>query len=114
MLVFCQVHVLRNFQKKFRGHEITHQARMVWESTDNLTELKQHMLSIVKNNPELESWYKGKDVQWILAGLSSTATFIEKKWWRLARKDTNIAESSHHQDNFWAGKGTTLLGSVLK
>jgi hypothetical protein len=72
------------------------------------------MLSIVKVNPELESWYKRKHVEWVLSGLSQVATKVPYEWWVLARKDTNLAESSHHQDNFWAGKNNSLLASILK
>jgi hypothetical protein len=114
MLVFCRVHVFRNFMKKYRAHDLTHHVRAIWDNAEDVTQLRSHMDSICEERPELKPWFKGKYASWVLAGLCKEASKVHPDWWTLARKDTNRAESSHHQDNFFTGHRNSLLGSILK
>jgi hypothetical protein len=77
-------------------------------------EIAQHMQSVCAVCPELESWFSAKHSPWILAGLTRELSLIDIRWWLLARKDTNISESSHHEDNYSTGTRLSLLASVLR
>lgn len=114
MLVFCRVHVIRNFMKKHCAHDLTHHIRALWDNAEDITQLRAHMDSICDERPELKPWFKGKYASWVLAGLSKEASLVDYIYWILARKDTNRAESSHHQDNCFTGYRNSLLGSILK
>jgi hypothetical protein len=113
MLVFCKIHVRRNFLKKFRKHALTHHFEKIF-SSENSLEIAQHMHGMCEVHPELKTWFSAKQNPWILAGLSREQSKVDIRWWLLARKDTNISESSHHQDNYSTGINLSLLASVLR
>jgi hypothetical protein len=71
-------------------------------------------LSICSAYPEAKTFFENKTPDWILAGLSKHASKMPPEWWNIARKNTNLAESSHHQDNYYAGIRNSLLESILK
>jgi hypothetical protein len=114
MLVFCQVHVRRNFMEKYQKHPVFHYIKLLWTDVDNLSALKEHIQSICVTFPEMKSWYANKETNWILAGLSAKASKVPYEWRKIARKDTNASESSHAQDNFFTGTKNALLHSILK
>jgi hypothetical protein len=114
MLVFCQVHVQRNFIEKYQKHPVFHYIKLLWTDVDNLSALKEHIQSICVTFPEMKSWYANKETNWILARLSAKASKVPYEWRKIARKDTNASESSHAQDNFFARTKNALLHSILK
>ena len=113
MLVFCLVHVQRNFAKKFPKHPARYMINQIWEQ-DTLQSLHRCMDSICTLYPELKSWIESKRVDWILAGLTTEQTKVPNKWWTYARHHTGIEESSHFSDNNYTGRKISLLAAVLR
>ncbi|KAI9751102.1 MAG: hypothetical protein M1835_001264, partial [Candelina submexicana] len=113
MLVFCQVHTKRNFKKRFPNHPATHLIAQLWEA-ETVDELDERMTSIGLLYPKLKTWIKHRQTTWILAGLCQEKSRIPTYWWLLARSHTGIEESSHYQDNEYAGRKLSLLASILR
>lgn len=114
MLIFCKVHVLRNFRKKFPKHKAQGLIQDYLWNVDSLAELYDGMDSICRAHPKLTSWVCSKKKDWIAAGLCLEASKIPPNQWILAHKHTGIGESSHFEDNNIAGRRNTLLGACLK
>ena len=59
MLVFCSVHVKRNFAKRFPKHPARHIINQIWHEA-TLEALLKRMDSICTLYPELKSWINSK------------------------------------------------------
>lgn len=114
ILIFCRVHIKRNFRKYFPNHDATYHLIDMWDSCHGPEEIAAQVQGICSEYPELKSWFKNKQAPWIAAGLSSWLSRIPLGDWKLARKETNHAESSHFFNNNFAGIRNNLLGSILK
>jgi hypothetical protein len=112
MLVFCSVHVKRNFAKRFPTHKARYLIDQIWEA-ETEQKLSSRMESICLFYPELTSWISNKKTPWILAGLAKEKSKIPWEWWIYARKHTGIGESSHFQDNNFTGRKLSVLAAVL-
>ena len=113
MLVFCSVHVKRNFAKRFPKHPARHIINQIWHEA-TLEALLERMDSICTLYPELKSWINSKKADWILAGLTTEQTKVPYHWWVYARKHLGIGESSHFSDNNYTGRNISLLAAVLR
>jgi len=113
MLVFCQVHVKRNFRKKHPNHAALYVVGQIWEAK-TIEELEAKMDSISSVYPELKSWINSKKAPWILAGLTPETSKVPTEWWDYARKHTGAGESSHFSDNTFAGRKLTMLKACLR
>ena len=114
ILIFCKVHVLRNFLKRFPKHNARswiHEC--LWQSQSRL-ELEKNMDSICSAYPELTNWVNNKRKPWIIAGLCHEVSKIPPEWRSKAPKETGLGESSHFADNNYSGRKNTKVGSVLK
>jgi hypothetical protein len=116
ILVFCQVHVKRNFRKKFGDHDAKEAVNRLWDQTS-----VEELFKIVKGiqatfgDAKLDQWLKTKvSKPWILAGLCSAQSKMDYRYWKAVAKHTNISESSHFQDNYGTGRGLSLLGAILR
>ena len=114
ILIFCSVHVKRNFAKKFPTHPLRHKIHELLWGCESKSKLYEHMDSICVTYPELRHWVTNKKVSWLISGLTKAESKIDPTWWEYARKHTGVGESSHYQDNNFTGKKTTLLNAVLK
>jgi hypothetical protein len=114
MLVFCIVHLKRNFAKKFGDHEIRHLILNKIYGAKTHEELAENMLSMCTLYPELKTWIINKQPRWLLCGLVKSESKIPIEYWTYARKHTGISESSHFSDNNFAGRKVSLLDAVLK
>lgn len=114
MLIFCQVHVQRNFSKKFPNHEFRHELAERLCTTATQEELLRRMDGICETWPELTSWIRNKRAPWVLSGLSKGVSKVTPEYWVFARKHTGISESSHFEDNNFTGRKTSLLNAVSK
>jgi hypothetical protein len=90
-----------------------HKIHQIW-NLKSKQELLDKMQSISKEYPELKSWIKSKQKDWILAGLTAEQSKVPIKWWIYAHDHTGIGESSHFQDNNFTGRKISLLGAVLR
>lgn len=113
MLVFCMVHVKRNFAKKWPKHPFRYSLNQIWEE-QTLGQLTRRMDSICILHPELKGWINNKRKPWILAGLTTEQSKVPYEWWLHARKHTSLGESSHFADNNFTGRSISLLSAVLK
>ena len=113
MLIFCKVHVQRNFTKRWPTYVAKYEVDKIWGATSK-EDLYERMDSICSAYPELETWIESKKTPWILAGLSPDQSRIDPEWWTYARKHTSLTESSHFQDNNYTGKKLNLLVAVLR
>ena len=113
MLVFCLVHLKRNFAKKFPNHELKHVVDKIFNA-DTERELLFQMDNICITWPQLKPWINSKRAAWIMAGLSKARSKIPIEWWDFARKHTGIEESSHFQDNNYTGRKLSLLAAVMR
>jgi hypothetical protein len=113
MLIFCQVHVKRAFQKKFPIHPAKNLIPELW-SAENKDQVLERMQTICTAYPELKPWVRSKQVPWILAGLSKEQSKIPTTDWIIARKHSGLSESSHFKDNNHTGRNLSLLGAVLR
>lgn len=116
ILVFCQVHVKRNFRKKFGDHPAKESVYRLWNQTS-----REELLKVVEGikagfgDAKLDRWLQGKVKRpWILAGLCSAQSKMDYRYWKAVAKHTNISESSHFQDNHGVGRGLSLLGAILR
>lgn len=113
MLIFCQIHVKRNFAKKISKHSAHYIAQEIWDSS-TIDVLLQYIESICQAHSELKSWIINKRSSWILADLSKERFKISHQWWTYARKHSEISESSHFQDNNFTRRNISLLNVVLR
>jgi hypothetical protein len=116
VLVFCQVHVKRNFRKKFGDHAAKESIYKLWNSSSR-DELLGKVDSILQLFPgdKLKRWLQHKTSKpWILGALCPGQSKMDYEHWRLVSKQTNISESSHFQDNNATGRKLSLLGGVLR
>ena len=70
MLIFCKVHVQRNFQNKLDDHPAKDHLHRLWQATSR-KEFLDMVDRIIHLYPDekLKSWLKHKCKDWILAGL---------------------------------------------
>lgn len=115
MLIFCKVHVQRNFRNKLGDHPAKDHLHQLWQATshDEFLDMINHIISLYPDE-KLERWLKHKCKDWILAGLCIGGSRIPYQWWMLAPHHTGISESSHFQDNNFTGRKLPLLAAVLK
>ena len=113
MVVFCRVHVKRNFAKEWPKHTVRHSIDIIWQQ-ETQDGLFQHMNNICEVYPELKKWINHKRTPWILAGLTKELSKVPEAWWTFARKHTGISESSHFSDNNYTGRALSLLNAVLR
>ena len=112
VLIFCQVHVERNFRKKFQQHKAFSILNQLWEA-ETYEEYVERIQSLCRQYPDLRSWLRGKQKGWIASGLVRRLSKIPGTYWGYARKNTNIAEVTHAEDNNATGRGLTVLGAVI-
>jgi hypothetical protein len=116
MLLFCKVHVMRNFRKRFGNHPAKHLIHYLWDSTsrDQLLNKANTILETIPN----QSLKNGLNIRYqrhgILGALCQGQSKIDFQDWNLVRQHTNISESSHFQDNNFTGRRLSLLGAILK
>lgn len=116
ILVFCQVHVKRNFRKKFGDHPAKEAVYQLWNAPSR-EEFFKKMEGILELFPhdKLRRWLEHKSSKpWILGGLCPGQSKMDFQYWRLVSKHTNISESSHFLDNNATGRKLSLLGGVLR
>ena len=114
MLVFCTVHLKRNFAKKFPKHPARHMILNKIFAAETQDEVAAHMQSICTTYPELRTWIVNKQPVWLIAGLTRSASKVPIAYWSFARKHTGNSESSHFQENNFTGRKTSLLNATLK
>ncbi|KAH8684403.1 hypothetical protein BGZ60DRAFT_165405 [Tricladium varicosporioides] len=114
ILVFCTVHLKRNFAKKFPLHPARHMLLDKIFGSESSDEITTHMRNICTVYPELQSWVVNKQPTWLIAGLARSASKVPIAYWTFARKHTGISESSHFQENNFTGRKTSLLNATLK
>jgi hypothetical protein len=114
ILVFCEVHLKRNFAKRFPRHTIRHEFFQLLFGANSKVEIDAHMQSICIEYPELKQWILNKKPRWLLAGLTRSESKVPYSSWLRARKHTGVGESSHFQDNNFTGRRTSMLNAVLK
>jgi hypothetical protein len=112
ILIFCQVHVRRAFRKRFGEHEATQVLDMIFEATSK-AELQEIMKETTKKWPETTHWVQSKQVDWILAGLSSEHSKIPIQWRRNAPHHTGVSESRHFVDNEAVGRKLPILTAII-
>jgi hypothetical protein len=112
ILIFCRVHLQRNFHKRWPRHAVLHSMKDIFEG-DSVQEIVRRIDGICSVYPELKPWFKNKRKDWMLAALTKEHSKIPLQWWDIALKHTGLAESSHFQDNNWTGRKLTLLGALL-
>jgi hypothetical protein len=119
IFVFCQVHVKRNFRKKFGDHPAKESVYQLWNSSsrDELLKKVDGILEVFADD-KLKRWLQHKTSKpWILGALcpgQSKMGYVAYEYWRLVSKHTNISESSHFLDNNATGRKLSLLGGVLR
>lgn len=113
VLIFCKVHVQRNFAKKFPQHPVRPIIGEIWDFQDSES-LERELVKIYTKYPELKNWCKNKMADWILAGLAKDRSRIPGIWWDYARKHSGLSESSHFQENNFTGRKLNLLAAVLR
>lgn len=113
LLVFCRVHVQRNFMRKHPKHLATHTIMQLWDTT-SVHDLQAQIQVLCSTYPELSTWLRNKSKPWILAGLVCEKSHIPKPWWLFARSHTGLSESSHFVDNNFTGRKLSLLAAVLR
>lgn len=117
VLIFCRVHVQRNFMRKVgRNHPVKNELENVWNSTskENAIDKINALKDLHPDDTKLHCFLNRKLKSWILGGLCLGASKIPHQYWSLARKHTGISESSHFQDNNYTGRKNNLLAAVLK
>lgn len=115
VLIFCKVHVVRAFRKRFPKHDMYDIVAHRLFNSNSRAELDSQMDEICRAYPELMAWIRGKQgKRWIRAALSGQETKIPIEWWMNARKHTGLNESSHFSDNNFAGRKNTIIGGILK
>ena len=114
ILVFCTVHLKRNFAKKFPMHPARHMILDKIFTSNTKDEISQHMRSVCTAYPELRSWIVNKQPEWLMTGLAQSASKVPIEYWTFARKHTGNSESSHFQENNFTGRKTSLLNATLK
>jgi hypothetical protein len=113
ILIFCETHILRAFQKKFPGHP--GKAIIVrMRRAKSLAEFHGYLNEAIRNFPETAHWFKTKLTPWILAAFTKEASRIPIDWWLAAPHHTGICEASHFIDNEAVGRRLTLLSAVLR
>ena len=113
ILIYCKVHLKRNFQKKFPKHEGRHYIINHIFTSETRAELITRMDSICQVWPELKTWIVHKKPAWIMCGLIKSESKIDYQYWVIAKKHTGDSESSHCQENNFVGRQGTLVGSLL-
>ena len=86
---------------------------LLWEA-GSITEYRKHIKELCTTYPELESWFKAKQKPWIVSALIQSESRVPGISWVYARKNTNLAESTHFEDNNATGRKLTLLGVILR
>ena len=114
ILVFCTVHLKRNFAKKFPNHPARYSILDLIFGAKDRREVAQCMHGICQAYPELKSWLVNKQPQWLLSGIAQVESKVLPEHWLAARKHTGNSESSHFQENNFTGRKVSLLCAVLR
>ena len=114
ILVFCTVHLKRNFAKKFPNHPARYSILDLIFGAKNRGEVAKCMHGMCLAYPELKSWLVNKQPQWLLSGIAQAESRILPEYWLAARKHTGNSESSHFQENNFTGRKVSLLCAVLR
>jgi hypothetical protein len=112
-LILCRVHIKRAFRKKFGSHPATSVIDLAFASKSK-SEVLKYFNEASTTWPETANWFKNKQHDWLLAGLTGEASRIPIQWWTMAPHHTGICESSHFVDNEAIGRKNSLLGAILK
>jgi hypothetical protein len=114
MLVFCLVHLKRNFAKAYPLHPARYLLLDQLFACETSDQIAERMLSICQTYPDLKTWILNKQPTWLMAGLAKSASKVPIAYWHFARKHTGNSESSHFQENNFTGRKTSLLNAILK
>jgi hypothetical protein len=104
ILVFCTVHLQRNFAKKFPQHPLRYTIIQEILRARSRQEIVSHMRYTCQQYPELQSWLNHKQPQWIISGIAQAESKVRPEYWLNARKHTGNSESSHFQENNFTGR----------
>jgi len=113
LLVFCIVHLKRNFAKRFPKHPARYVILDKLFNASSQEELRQHMQSMCAMYPELKAWIVNKQPQWLLSGLCQSESKVTTSYWIYAKKHTGDSEGSHFQENNFTGRGRSLIAAAL-
>lgn len=112
ILIFCQVHIRRNFRKRFPNHPVQHTLHTLWEC-DSREAYAERVRGITAAYPELKNWFQGKMKPWMVSAFVQSESKVPKLSWAYARKNSNLAEVSHFEENNAVGRKLTLLTAML-
>lgn len=112
-LIFCQVHIRRNFRKQFPIHPAQHMLHHLFEAT-TCKDYLERIQGFIAVHPELRSWFKAKQKPWIISAIAKGASKIPSMHWVYARKNSNLAEVSHFEENNACGRKLALLTGILR
>lgn len=112
MLVFCQVHIQRNWRKFYPNAPDEKQILLLLNAPSK-DAFKQQVEALCQQYPNRKDWFKGKLASWIIAGLVPSASKVLSKWRTYAAKTSNIAESGHWEDYVAVGQKRSLLAVIL-
>ena len=113
LLVFCRVHLKRNFMKRFGNHEARHIVLNKIFGPDSREEILENMRSICQMYPELTRWVNHKKPRWLMSGLAQSESKVPIEYFTIARKHTGLSESSHFQENHRIGRKISMLHACL-
>ncbi|ORY59939.1 uncharacterized protein BCR38DRAFT_412156 [Pseudomassariella vexata] len=98
ILIFCYVHVQRNFWSRYPNHPWYNHLYKLWE-TKTRTGYVELVERISRQYPELRKWFKGKQVDWVVAGLVPSEGLVNRISRTYAFKHSNLAEFTHFEEN---------------
>ena len=116
LLVFCTVHLKRNFAKRFPHHPARYiiiDKLFTTSGPVTRSALAAHMHSMCTLYPELRTWIINKQPQWLLSGICQSESRVAIEDWTLAKKHTGDSESSHFQENNFIGRGRSICAAAL-
>ncbi len=112
MLIFCRVHIQRNWRKSYPDAP-DEKYILPLLNAPSKDAFKQQVQSLCEEYPNRKDWFKGKLANWMIAGLVASASKVPSKWRTYAAKSTNIAESGHWEDYVAVGQKQSLLAVIL-
>ncbi|KAJ5876479.1 uncharacterized protein N7529_002063 [Penicillium soppii] len=113
VLVLCETHVQRAFEKKFNNHEATAVIPLIFSARS-----KAEVLAIMDHTsakwPETKHWFQNNMTSWVLTGIISEMSKVPIHWWNLAPHHKGISESSQYRDNEAVCRKQALLTTIIR
>src|SRR5947209_20532717 len=101
IFIYCLVHFYRGIDAKFANHVLRDEMRRL-PNLDTEDALNQWFDTFL-NDSTTRAWAQHKKTTWILSGIVHDQSRMDKKFWNMADKNSNIIESTH-QKSYQSGQ----------